>query len=72
MKERGCTFRSGMELLVVSAFICVIATNSIASEIEYRHGPIVGGGGGGSANDGRGYSGTYVHLGRKAATIWAS
>jgi hypothetical protein len=25
-----------------------------------------------SANARRGYSGTYVHLGRKAATIWAS
>jgi hypothetical protein len=25
-----------------------------------------------SANAMRGYSGTYVHLGRKAATIWAS
>ena len=25
-----------------------------------------------SANVRRGYSGTYVHLGRKAATIWAS
>jgi hypothetical protein len=23
-------------------------------------------------NVGRGYSGTYVHFGRKAATIWAS
>jgi hypothetical protein len=39
MHEEGCTVRSGMELLMVTALICVIATNVIAGQIEERHHP---------------------------------